>query len=113
MFCKLHRFAGHGWIYAGSNFFAFFFHFEDGGGGPAGGGDGRRKKGRRNKKGGADGEGGRNDRKTSLRLGTSGKKSRAAQLSGRRGSLRKRDRTAEKAAKEEAAMERLTVSIPE
>jgi hypothetical protein len=48
-----------------------------------------------------------------LRLGTTGRKARAASLSSRRGSLRKRDRTAEKEAKAEAAEERRTVALPE
>lgn len=54
----------------------------------------------------------RNQRKTSLKLGT-GRKGRAAETSGRRGSLRKRDRTAEKEAKLAAAEERRTVRLPE
>lgn len=55
----------------------------------------------------------RNARKTSLRIGATGRKGRAAQLSNRRGSLRKRDRTAEKEARALAAEERRTVSLPE
>jgi len=51
-------------------------------------------------------------RRTTLRLGT-GKKGRAAEISRRRGSLKKRDRTAEKEAKLEAATERRTVQLPE
>ena len=54
----------------------------------------------------------RNQRKTSLKLGT-GRKGRAAESSGRRGSLKKRDRTAEKEAKLAAAEERRTVRLPE
>lgn len=55
----------------------------------------------------------RNARKTSLKLGSTGKKGRAANLSSRRGSLRKRDRSAEKEAKAVAAEERRTVYLPE
>lgn len=51
-------------------------------------------------------------RKTSLRIGT-GKKGRTAEINGRRGSLRRRDRSSQKAAKEEAAIERKTVCLPE
>ncbi|KAL7579875.1 hypothetical protein ACA910_004885 [Epithemia clementina (nom. ined.)] len=58
-----------------------------------------------------DGDG-RNARRPSLRLGT-GKGGRGAELNQRRGSLRKRDRTAEKEAKIEAALERKTVVLPE
>jgi translation initiation factor IF-2 len=47
-----------------------------------------------------------------LRIGT-GKKGRQARLAGKRGSLRRKNRTAEKEAKAEAAMERRTVNIPE
>ena len=54
----------------------------------------------------------RNSRKTSLKLGT-GRKGRAAETSGRRGSLKKRDRTAEKEARVAAAEERRTVRLPE
>jgi hypothetical protein len=46
-------------------------------------------------------------------MGPSGRKGREAQLSSRRGSLRKRDRTAEKEAKAAAAEERRTVTLPE
>ena len=51
-------------------------------------------------------------RRQSLRLGT-GKKGRGAELSRRRGSLRKRDRSAEKEARAVAAAERNTVQLPE
>jgi hypothetical protein len=51
-------------------------------------------------------------KKTSLRIGT-GKKGRTAEINGRRGSLRRRDRSSQKAAKEEAAIERKTVYLPE
>lgn len=54
----------------------------------------------------------RNNRRASLRIGT-GKKGRGAALSQRRGSLKKRDRSAEKAARAEAAVERKTVFLPE
>jgi len=50
--------------------------------------------------------------KTTLRVGT-GKKGRAAESSQRRGSLKKRDRSNEKALKAEAALERKTVNLPE
>ncbi|KAG7360995.1 initiation factor 2 [Nitzschia inconspicua] len=79
--------------------------------------DGRRKRqpggarGRRDEEKGQDDS--RNRGKTSLRLGTTGRKGRAADLSSRRGSLRKRDRSAEKEAKAEAAEQRRTVSLPE
>lgn len=60
--------------------------------------------------GGADGRG--SPRRQSLRIGT-GKKGRGAELSRRRGSLRKRDRAGEKEAKAAAAAERNTVELPE
>ena len=53
-----------------------------------------------------------NPRRQSLRVGT-GKKGRGAELRQRRGSLRRRDRTAEREAKAAAAMERNTVNLPE
>lgn len=56
-------------------------------------------------------DGPRNTR-VNLRIGT-GKKGRQARLAGKRGSLRRKNRTAEKEAKAEAAMERRTVNIPE
>ena len=54
----------------------------------------------------------RNKRKTSLRIGTS-RKGRGAELSSRRGSLKKKDRRAEREARAEAAIERKTVHLPE
>jgi len=86
-----------------------------GGGGPPGGQDGRRRRqpGRNKNRRDEGGGDSRNARKTSLKIGTSGKKSRAASLRSRRGSLRKRDRTAEKEARAEAAEERRTVVLPE
>jgi hypothetical protein len=45
-------------------------------------------------------------------MGTT-KKGRAAESSQRRGSLRKRDRSLEKAMRAEAAVERKTVALPE
>jgi hypothetical protein len=47
-----------------------------------------------------------------LRVKT-GRKGRAAELSQRRSTLKKRDRTADKIYKAEAALERKTVVIPE
>mmetsp|Transcript_15157 Transcript_15157/g.43792 ORF Transcript_15157/g.43792 Transcript_15157/m.43792 type:complete len:824 (+) Transcript_15157:134-2605(+) len=70
---------------------------------------GKRKRGRRS---GGDDNDSRNRGRTSLRIGT-GRKGRAAALSSRRGSLRKRDRTAEKEARAAAAEERRTVSLPD
>ena len=61
--------------------------------------------------GGGGGEEGAK-RKTSLRIGTS-RKGRGAELSSRRGSLKKKDRRADKAARAEAAIERKTVYLPE
>ena len=52
----------------------------------------------------------RNQNRNSLRVGTG---RRGAVMGNRRGSLKKRDRTAEKEAKAEAALERNTVQIPE
>lgn len=94
------------------------------GGGPAAGGDGafgkdaRGKRqpgggGRRREKKDGDGDDSRNRGKTSLRIGTNSRKGRAAALSSRRGSLRKRDRTAEREARAEAAEQRRTVSLPD
>jgi hypothetical protein len=47
----------------------------------------------------------------SLRVGT-GKKGRQTEVKMRRGSLRKKDRSREKALKEERALERRTVHLP-
>ena len=55
---------------------------------------------------------GRNSGRASLRIG-GGKKSRAASLTTRRGTLKKRDRSYEKELKAEAALERKTVYLPE
>lgn len=49
--------------------------------------------------------------KTSLRIGATGKRGRSAAKNQRRGSLKRRNRTHEKAAKEEAALERKTVFL--
>jgi hypothetical protein len=51
-------------------------------------------------------------RKASLRMGT-GKRGRAASLTSMRGSLKKRDRSGDRAAREEASEERRTVVLPE
>ena len=85
-----------------------------GGGGPvgAGRGDGRRKKQGPRKGGRNEQPNTANRRKTSFRIGM-GKKGRAASLTARRGSLRKRDRTAEKEARAQAAEERRTINLPE
>lgn len=104
---------------------SLLFQLVEGGGGGGGGvggppsagaGVGRNDKRKRQpgkKREGAKGDdSGRNSRRNSLRIG-GGKKSRAASLGSRRGSLRKRDRTAEKNARAEAAEERRTVSLPE
>lgn len=69
------------------------------------------RRGGRGRGRGDDGDG--RNRRQSLRIGTSGKKGRSAELSRRRGSLKKRDRSAAKAAREEAAIERRTVQLPE
>lgn len=52
------------------------------------------------------------NRKPSLRIGNSGRRG-GSRGNSRRGSLRKRDRSAEKLAREEAALERKTVSLPD
>lgn len=70
------------------------------------------KPGKQRKDEGDDSADVRNQRKTSLKLGT-GRKGRSAEVSGRRGSLKKRDRSAEKEAKAAAAEERRTVRLPE
>lgn len=74
--------------------------------------DGKRKAKPGKQRGEEDSES-RNTGKTSLRMGPSGRKGREAQLSSRRGSLKKRDRTSEKEAKAAAAEERRTVSLPD
>jgi hypothetical protein len=51
-------------------------------------------------------------RKASLKIST-GRKGRSAEISSRRGSLKRRDKSSVKAAKEEAALERKTVYLPE
>jgi hypothetical protein len=58
-------------------------------------------------------EGNKRGGKTSLRIGTGGRKGRGAELSQRRGSLKKRNRSADRAARAEAAIERKTVYLPE
>lgn len=58
------------------------------------------------------GEDARNVRKNSLKLGT-GKKGRGAGDTMRRGSLRKKDRSAEKVRRQDAAIEARTVQLPE
>jgi hypothetical protein len=100
----------------------FLFQLVEGGGGNSGGpnkaAEGRNDKRKRQpakKREGSPGAGSddkRNSRRNSLRIG-GGKKSRAASLGSRRGSLRKRDRTAEKFARLDAADERRTVVLPE
>jgi Translation initiation factor IF-2, N-terminal region len=59
-----------------------------------------------------DADDSRGPKRPSLRIGT-GKKGRSAQENMRRGSLKKRNRSADKAQKEEAALERKTVNLPE
>lgn len=76
-----------------------------------GGRGGRDRRGPKRTPGGAAGDT-RGPRRPSLRVGT-GKKGRRAMGNRRRGSLKKRDRSAEKAARAEAAVERNTVSLPE
>jgi hypothetical protein len=63
------------------------------------------------KRGDSNNQDGPNNRRPSLRVGT-GKK-RGVDASQRRGSLRKRDRSAEKTARADAALERKTVYLPE
>ncbi len=78
--------------------------------------DGRRKRVPANKKDRTKekfaGDDGRNSRTASLRIGT-GKKGRGAEISQRRGSLKRRNRVADKEAKAERALERRTVALPE
>lgn len=103
MFSKAHHFLSLGFEAGGS----------DAGSGPRGGPAGRRQGGKQKKGRNDNNEGdGRNSRKQSLRIGT-GRKGRGAELNQRRGSLKKRDRSAEKAARAEAAIERKTVNLPE
>mmetsp|Transcript_32242 Transcript_32242/g.78369 ORF Transcript_32242/g.78369 Transcript_32242/m.78369 type:complete len:691 (-) Transcript_32242:1588-3660(-) len=83
-----------------------------GGGGPAGGpgrGD-RRKKPAGKKWGAAGSDDQRNARRNSLRIGTGRKGNRGGRS---RGSLRKRDRSAEKEARLDRAEERRTVTLPD
>ena len=96
----------------------FAFSGSGGGGGPSSAGaplksdrrGGKKAPGR--KFGGSDNtEDKRNARRNSLRIGTGRKGNRGG--GNRRGSLKKRDRTAEKEARAEAALERNTVQIPE
>lgn len=58
-----------------------------------------------------DDGGGRRGGRVSLRIGT-GKRGRQNEIQQRRGSLRKKDRSREKALKEERAIERRTVVLP-
>ena len=94
---------------------SFLLSIPDGGGGAPGRGDGRKRRqpARKNDRNQRDGNrDGRNNRRTSLRIG-GGRAGRAASLTSRRGSLKKRDRRAEKEARFEAAMERRRVVLPE
>jgi len=75
------------------------------GAGRAGAGRGRGRGGR------FDDGGGRRGGRVSLRIGT-GKRGRQASVQSRRGSLRKKDRSREKALKEERGIERRTVHLP-
>lgn len=92
--------------------------FSDGDGGDVGADSGRPAgRPRRGPKGGRGGRGrgdneGRGGRgRVSLRIGT-GKRGRQAAIRQRRGSLKRKDRSAEKALKEERALERRTVVLP-
>ena len=85
------------------------FCFLGASGGPAK--NDRRTKGQGKKGRHGDDENSRNRGKTSLRIGSGRKGNRGNGRS--RGSLKKRDRTAEKEAKEAAAEERRTVALPE
>jgi len=69
--------------------------------------------GARNSEDSNNDNGPRSKRRTSLRIGNTGRKARGAQITQRRGSLKKRDRRAEKERKAEAAVERNTVDLPE
>jgi len=87
------------------------------GGGPSGGGDsGFSRNDRRKRQPGSrrapqgQNRDGPNRGKTSLRLDNSGRRQRR---SSNRGTLRKRDRTAEREAKNEAAEERRTITLPD
>ena len=51
--------------------------------------------------------------KNSLRVGGAGRKGRSAELTQRRGTLKRRDRAGQKEARADAALERRTVYIPE
>lgn len=87
-----------------------------GGGGPSGGGDGgfsrndRRKRQPGSRRAPPQNRDGANRGKTSLRIDNSGRRQRRRS---NRGTLRKRDRTAEKEARAEAAEERRTIRLPE
>lgn len=65
------------------------------------------------KKGGTYNKDDQRNRRQSLRVGTGSRKGRGAELSRRRGSLKKRDRSADKEARAAAAVERKTVDLPE
>jgi len=85
------------------------------GGGPSGGGDsgfGSKRKRQPGSRRAPEGRGrdGPNRGRTSLRLGNSGRRQRR---SNNRGTLRKRDRTAQREAKAEAADERRKITLPE
>ncbi len=98
-----------------TNFSSLFLSFSDAGpASTAPSKDGKRKvkPGKQRKDERDDSPDARNQRKTSLKLGT-GRKGRSAEVSGRRGSLKKRDRSAQKEARVAAAEERRTVRLPE
>ncbi|KAL7435883.1 hypothetical protein ACHAXM_004884 [Skeletonema potamos] len=75
--------------------------------------DGKKKPGAARGRGGGrfDDDGGGKGGRVSLRVGT-GKRGRQSEVQQRRGSLRKKDRSREKALKEERAIERRTVFLP-
>jgi hypothetical protein len=54
----------------------------------------------------------KNRGRTSLKLGSTSRKGRSAELTQRRGSLKKRDRSADKEYKEQLALSRKTVQLP-
>jgi hypothetical protein len=72
----------------------------------------RRAPAKKKEERGGGNDDGRPVRRASLRIGT-GKKGRAASLTSRRGSLKKRDRSSQKEAKAERALERRTVELPD
>lgn len=96
-----------------SHFFLFFRFAAAASAGPTKDGA-RRRDGKPVKRGRGEGDSPKKSpAKNSLRVGGAGRKGRSAELTQRRGTLKRRDRAGQKEARAEAALERKTVFLPE